>query len=411
VRVTALLNRLLGFAGTAVESVTLSGKTILVGLRLRSRDLVCPCGRVSHACYDTSRRRWRHVNFGAWKVVLHADVRRVDCRGCGSVRTEWVPWARPSARHSTDFEDLTGWLAQRMSKTAVAALMGTTWHTVHGIVGRLVHAHIDDSRLDGLYHIGVDEIAYRKGRQFLTVVTDHATGNVIWIAPGRSQAALNEFYDALGPDRRPNIEAVSMDMGPAYREATRTALPQARLCFDPFHVIMWAGDALDQTHSATPRADPPIHIDGVNPAQTWRKIRSTLRAAAQTLDPTGQAIIEQLRQHHPTLAQAWQLKEQLRDLYRATTPDHAADYLNHWCDQAAESGINAFATLARRIGHNFDGIIAAIQLGLSNSLTEGLNAGIRLIQRRAHGYANLNNLIEMIYLCHGGVPTRLPVDP
>jgi len=105
------------------------------------------------------------------------------------------------------------------------------------------------------------------------------------------------------------------------------------------------------------------------------------------------------------------LKEQLRDLYRSTTPDQAADYLNGWCDQAASSGLDAFTTLARRIGHNFDGIIAAIQLGLSNSLTEGLNAGIRLIQRRAHGYTNLDNLIEMIYLCHGGVPTRLPTDP
>jgi len=74
---------------------------------------------------------------------------------------------------------------------------------------------------------------------------------------------------------------------------------------------------------------------------------------------------------------------------------------------ATRSKINAFVTLARRIRHNFDGIIAAVQHGLSNSLVEGINAGIRLIQRRAHGYANLDNLIEMIYLCHGGVRTRL----
>ena len=96
-RVTALFNRLLGFAGTAVESVVLSGSAVLVGLRLRSKDLVCPCGVVSRASYDISRRRWRHVNFGEWKVILQADMRRVDCRGCGAVRTEWVPWARPGS--------------------------------------------------------------------------------------------------------------------------------------------------------------------------------------------------------------------------------------------------------------------------------------------------------------------------
>ncbi len=114
-RVSALFNRLLGFAGTAVESVVLSGSANLVALQLRSADLVCPCGRVSLAGYD--RSRWRHVNFGVWKVILVAEVRRVDCRGCGAMRTEWVPWARPGSRHTTDFEDMTGWLAQRMAKS------------------------------------------------------------------------------------------------------------------------------------------------------------------------------------------------------------------------------------------------------------------------------------------------------
>jgi transposase len=408
VRVSAVFNRLLGFAGTLVEQVSFSGPAVVIGVRLRSRDLVCPCGRVSRVAYDQSRRRWRHVNFGAWKVIVEAAVRRVDCRGCGRVRTEWVPWARPGARHTTDFENLAGWLAQRMAKSSVAVFMRTTWHTVDGIVRRLVAAGIDDSRLDGLSRIGVDEIAYKKGRKFLTVVTDHGTGNAVWIGEGRSMAALREFYDILGPQRRAAIQAVSMDMGRIYREATRAALPDATICFDPFHVIMWVGDALDQTHLATPRHGPQITVDGVPPAQTWRKVRSTLRAAAENLDTTGHAILQQLQQHHPTLHQAWQLKESLRRLYRGITPRSAARYLKRWCETATASGINAFTALARRIGHNFDGITAAIQLGISNSLTEGLNAGIRLIQRRAHGYASLPNLIEMIYLCHGGIKIHPP---
>jgi transposase len=60
------------------------------------------------------------------------------------------------------------------------------------------------------------------------------------------------------------------------------------------------------------------------------------------------------------------------------------------------------------VARNFDGIVNAVTHQLSNSLTEGLNAGIRLIQARAHGYADLDNLIEMIHLCHGGIPTPLP---
>src|SRR5213078_3750586 len=78
------------------------------------RWLACPCGWRTRARYDSSRRRWRHLDFGACKVFLEADRHRVDCRACLRVRTEHVPWARPGARHTRDFEDVAGWLAQRM---------------------------------------------------------------------------------------------------------------------------------------------------------------------------------------------------------------------------------------------------------------------------------------------------------
>ena len=409
-RVTAAFNRLLGFSGTVVEKVVFNATQIVINVRLRSKRLVCPCGRTSTAAYDRSRRTWRHLDLGRYKVIVSAVIRRVDCRGCGQVRTEWMPFARPGARHTRDFEDMAGWLARNMSKTAVAALLRTSWQTVDDLVRRLVTAHLDTDRLDRLSRIGVDEIAYRKGRKFLTIVTDHDTGQVVWIRHGRSQAVLVEFFDALGP-RRHHIQAVSMDMGKIYREATRTHLPHATICFDPFHVIMWAGEALHQTFLATPRTAQPLTVEGLGSDGVWRKVRATLRAAAENLDPLGQQIITQLRRRRPRLHRAWQLKEQLRGLYRDVDPADAATYLKRWITAALESRIRAFVTLARRIRHHVDGIIAAVQLGLSNSLTEGINAGIRLIQRRAHGYTNLDNLIEMIYLCHGGVPTRLPNHP
>jgi transposase len=409
VRATAVLNRLLGFAGTVVNDVSFTATAIVIEVRLRSRTLVCPCGRTSRAGYDASRRRWRHVDLGRHKVWIAARIRRIDCRGCGQVRTEWMPWARPGARHTRDFEDMAGWLAKRMSKTAVATLLRTTWHTVDALVHRLVDAHLDTDRLDGLYRIGVDEIAY-KGRKFLTAVTDHDTGRIVHLADGHTSATLAQFYDLLGADRRAQIKAVSMDMARIYREPTREHLPDAAICFDPFHVIKWAGDALEQAHQATPRPTTPMTVADLSPAQTWRKVRTTLRAAAENLDHTGHAIIGKLRTRHRRLYRAWQLKEQLRDLYRTIDPTNAAAYLKQWITAAKRSRINGFVALARRIARNFDGIINAVMHGLSNSLTEGLNAGIRLIQRRAHGYANLDNLIDMIYLCHGGIPTPLPTE-
>jgi transposase len=255
----------------------------------------------------------------------------------------------------------------------------------------------------------VDEIAYRKGRAFLTVVADHDTGRVIWIGEGRSGATLAQFYELLGDHRRAQIEAVTMDMTRIWREPTLQQLPNAAICFDPFHVVKWAGDALELVYQATPRPTT-MTIGGLSPAKTWQKVRTVLRLPAEHLDQTGQTIIAKLRIRHRRLYRAWQLKERLRDLYRMVHPDNAATYLKRWITAATRAASNAMRTLAGRIRRNYDGILNAVRYRLSNSLTEGLNAGIRLIQRRAHGYANLDNLIEMIYLCHGGVSTPLPTE-
>ncbi|MCU7731218.1 ISL3 family transposase, partial [Actinoplanes sp. KI2] len=355
--------------------------------------LVCPCGRTSRARYDRSRRRWRHLGFGRRSVWIEAEIRRVDCRSCGRVRTEWTPWARPRSRFTRDFEDMACWLVKRMSKTSVAKLLGTTWAKVDALVRDLVDEHLDIDRLDGLSRIGVDEIAYRKGRKFLTVVADHDTGRVVFVGEGRNQHIFGEFLQSLGEAGRERIEAVSMDMTAIYRKATQAHVPHAQICLDPFHVIKWASEALDVAYGTAREQGVKISVPGLTPAQTWQRARGALRQPAEKHDPQRAAIIEQLRRKHPRLYRAWQLKEDLRELYRLP-PARADDHLRRWINRAKRSGINAFSTLARRLRRHRDGVLNAIHLGLSNSLIEGINAGIRLIQRRAHGYADLDNLIE-----------------
>jgi transposase len=111
---------------------------------------------------------------------------------------------------------------------------------VDNIVGRVVLDHIDYRRLEGLYRIGVDEVAYKRHHNYLTVVADHDSGRVVWVEKGKRGAALEAFYDALGPKRCAQLEAVTMDLGTIYRDATRRRAPHASICFDPFHVIQSA---------------------------------------------------------------------------------------------------------------------------------------------------------------------------
>jgi transposase len=404
VRVSTAFNRMLALPGASVTSVAFSGDGIVVGVRPRARRHRCPCGR-SAPGYDHSRRRWRHLDVAATKLWLEAVIWRVDCRRCGRVRTEEVPWARSGARLSRDLEDLIAWLAQRTDKTSITRLLRVAWETVQAVVTRVVADHLDDDRLDGVFNLGVDEISYKRGHQYLTVVADHDSGRVLHVAKGRTQAALQRFFDELGPDRCAQVQAISMDMATIWREPCARSIPQAALCFDPFHVIRWANLALDAVYKALAR-----HHGSGTGDRDWRRTRYALRAGAERLDEDHHALLRRLRRHRDALWRAWELKERLRDLYRTIDPDLARQHLQAWLRSAERCRLPAFVNLARQIRKHFEGIVAAVEHGLSNSRLEGINAKIRLINKRGYGHPNGDHLAAMIHLCLGGITVLPPTE-
>ncbi len=247
-RVTTAFNKILGLVGASVASVAFTPEGIVVGLRRRRAKHRCPCGWKTWSTYDRSVRRWGHLDLGATRCFLEAEIARIDCQHCGRVRTEEVPWARPGARHSRDLQDVVAWLAQRTDKTTITKLLRISWEAVAKIVIDVVAEAIDEDRLENLYRIGVDEVSYRKGHRYLTVVADHdREGAVVWVGEGKDHRVLEAFYDELGEERVARLESISLDMGGAYKLATDTKAPHVTQCVDPFHLVKLANDALDQT--------------------------------------------------------------------------------------------------------------------------------------------------------------------
>ena len=409
-RVCTLFNRMLNVPGASVCSVEFTDRGLVLGLRRpRRRMLVCPCGTRTRARYDQSRRRWRHLNFGTTRVFLETEVYRLACRGCGMVRTEQVPWARAGARLTRDFEDVIGWLAQRADKTTVARLLGCAWETIDRVAKRLVGERLDDARLDNLYRIGVDEISYKRGHKYLTVVADHDTGRVVWVSLNRDKAALEEFFDALGEQRATALQAVTLDASGAYRNVVEERARQATVCLDPFHVIKWCNEALHEFHKSQPH--PPTDWINHRPSnRSWQRLRVALRTGNENLKQDQRALVNSVRRHNYRLYRAWELKEQLRELYRSVDPADAARYLKRWCTSALRSKIRAYENLVRRIRKHFDALVAAVQLGLSNSRLEGINSKIRVIQRRGYGHPTPESLVAMVYLCLSGIDISLPIQ-
>lgn len=391
-------------------SVDFTDHDVVIGVRRTARVHCCPCGQRVRGRYDASRRRWRHLDMAGSKVWLEAEIARVWCPACRRVRTEEVPWARPGARHSRDFEDMIVWLAQRMDKTALSQLMRCSWETVHAVVTRVVAERIDDHRLDGLYRIGVDEISYKRGHRYLTVVADHDSGKVVWVGIGRSVETMQNFYAQLGSQRSEQLTAVTMDGGKAYVSATRTSAPNATICYDAFHVIKWANEALDSVFRASAIPTLKIQMRQARSNAPWRRARYALRAGREHLSKNHQQVLAMIRTERIEVHKAYLLKEELRDLFQIIGPDEAHAYLTNWIKRAARSKIGPMVNLARRIAAHLDGIVAAVQLGLSNSRSEGINTKIRVIQRRGYGHPNPHSLAAMIYLCCSGMKTSLPTQ-
>lgn len=403
-RVSTAFNRLLQIPGASVTDVVIGERDVEVTLRPRARLLRCPCGMLCSAVYDRRRRRWRHLDLARCRLWLVYEIRRLDCPDCG-IRTEELPWARPGARHTRDFEDMVLWLAQRTDRTSVATLLRCAWETVTAIINRGVAELLDARRLDTLYRIGVDEICYRHPHRYLTIIGDHDTGTVVDIQPGRNYQSLANFYARQSDSDLAQIEAVSMDVASAYTEATRTHVPHAVICYDPFHIMRWANRALDAVYS---QAITGRGHASMTPAQ-WRTGRWALRTGENKLNDDQRVLINQIARTHRHIGRAWTLKEQLRDIYRLNHPPGVArQHLRRWITAAKRSRINAFVALAKRLQVYFDAVIAAIELGISNALIEGINAKIRLINARGYGHHSAQALSSMIYLCLGGLHPKLP---
>jgi len=315
---------------------------------------------------------------------------------------EPVPWARPGAHHTRDFEDVTAWLAQQMAKTPIAGMLRIGWDTVGRIVERVVADHLDDRRLASLVAIGVDEISYRRGQRYLTSVVDHQAGAIVWCAPGRNAETLQEFFDHLG-ERRHSIRAVSIDMSGGYEKAIRDAIPNAEVCFDPFHVVRLAQRAVDQVRRDQWNAHERSHT----PKGRWIKGTrwSLLKAPAKQTVPQ-LALLAEVQHANKPMYRAFLLKEELRLLYQLQDPALAPAHLDAWLAWASRSKLEAFVKLARTIRRHRAGILAAIRLGLNNGRLEGLNSRIRLISHRSFGFHSPDPLIALIYLCC----TRITID-
>ncbi len=410
-RATTVFKLLMDLPGVTVSDVDFQPAKVVVTVKLRNKKLSCPqCEFTTRARYDTRplSSSWRHLDLGRWRLEVRADLRRIECPTHGA-RTEGVPFARASSHFTRDFEDLVGWLATTMDKTALRRLVRIDWDTTGRIIERVMATGLDPTRLDNLFVIGADEVSWRKGHSYVTLVSNHAAGKFVWGKEGKDTATLDCFFDELGEERSAAITAVSMDMGAAFEKSARKEghATTAVICFDPFHVVQAGTQALEKVRRQVWQDLRQLPDQDV--ARRFKGARWCLLRNPGDLSDDESATLRKIKRRGGDLWRAYALKEDLRAIFAGDlSEEEVGALLDRFCSRAQRRAMKPFVTLAKTIRKRRDSILAAVRLGVNNARHEGLNRRVRLIINRAYGFHSANAALALIMVTLGPITHVLP---
>ena len=371
--------------------------TVHVEQTARAKQCCPTCGQVSPG-YDSRKRRWRHLDTCQYKTIVVADVPRVRCKEHGVI-TVTVPWAEPNSGYTIMFEALViDWL-QEASTSAVSRLIGLSWNAIDGIMQRAVKRGLARREAVSSTHLGVDETAFKKRHDYVTIVSDQDAGTVLYVGSDRKKATLKAWYASLSDKQRKDIESISMDMWPAFINATLEGLPEAeeKIAFDKFHVAKYLGEAVDKVRRQEHKVLMSKGCEDLkgskhdwlyNPKNMTRKQKLRFKT---------------LRDSTLKTARAWAIKELGMSLWHYVSKTWARKGWKRWLSWAVRSRLNPIKEVARTIKKHLWGILNAIVLKVSNGPAEGLNSRIKMIKMRSRGFRNKTRFANAIYFHLGGL--------
>lgn len=417
--------------GARIEAEKGEFSKVVVEVKPYKRDSNrCPvCGRKCPG-YDTAgKRRWRAPDFNGMMVELESEQKRICCKEHG-VSIPDVPWAYRASSFTRDFDRIVAWLSRCISKSDIAEYMRIDWATVGRCVSRVREDLEPDlgARLNGLINIGIDETSYRKGHKYITVIVNHDTNSVIWLHEGHGKSVLEMFYEKLTDEQRASIKVVTGDGARWISDCVSQYTPDCIRCMDAFHVVEWATEALDSVRldeyrrlksdipkesggKGRPKKDDEAHNERKEKEEKAKRIKGSSYAvgkAPENLTDRQKETIQMIRVMTPRYYRAYDMKEALRRILKMDDHEGAKAALRKWRWRASHSRLDPFKDLAKKIKRNEEFILNTIKYGFSNARIEATNNNIKLIIRRSYGFRNLNNMLDMIYLCCSNLVIPLP---
>jgi transposase len=377
-----------GFSVALVECSERKGFTPEVRISLsRDKPVYCcsGCGQSYFTYYDAQLCRVRDLRYGKWKIAyLLFDKVRVNCSQCG-VKIEKLDWLEPWARLTKRFEEEVAIECREIqSIKAIAKRLHLGWDTVKDIDKKYLERELNPPDFSNVRRLAVDEIAIKKGHQYATVIAEAQRGRVLWVVEGRSEKALNKFYRLLGKKRCRQIEAVAMDMWPAFEVSTRKYCPQAKIIYDQFHIVQNYGRMIDKVRNQ-------------EIAQAHKSKRGIFKSTKYLLLSNRAKVrgkrrirLDELLKVNQVLSTVYVLKDDLKHMWDYRYEGLARKWFEDWYRRAQESGIKPLMKFADSMKEHLPGIVAHCHYPLNTSFLEGMNNKIKVIKRIAFGFRDMD---------------------
>ena len=359
----------------------------------------CPQCGCELGVYDHSAERvWRHLDSCQFLTYVHARPPRVSCPEHGVLQVT-LPWAQAGSRFTNLFEALAIDVLLAANVKRAAGILRITWNEAWHLMERAVMRGRTAKGEELPKHIGIDEKAIAKGHRYMTLVCDLQAATVEYIGEDRKEVSLTAYFDPFPIERREKIEAISLDMWPAYISACRDKVPGAdgKMVFDRFHIMRHVLDAVDKVRKQEHKA---LRESG---DETLSKSKYLWLTNPANMTDAARERFDELKALELRTGRAWALKEALRQLWSYTSEAWATKFWKRWYYWATHSRLAPMIESAKLIARHLPNVLTYFTHRITNAVAEGLNSKIATVQKRACGYRNPNHFKIAIYFHCGGL--------
>lgn len=359
----------------------------------------CPeCGQELGVYDHQAERVWRHLDSCQFLTYLHARPPRVSCPEHG-VRQVMLPWAQANSRFTHLFEALAIDVLLAANVKRAAVLLRITWDEAWHLMERAVARGRAAKGTEMPVKMGVDEKAIAKGHRYMTLVCDLEQATIEYIGEDRKEESLAAYFDAFQQEAREKVEAISLDMWPAYINACRDKVPGAdgKMVFDRFHIMRHAVEAVDKVRKQEHRA----LMEGGD--DTLTKSKYLWLTNPENMTDKARERFAELKSCNLKTGRAWALKEALRELWSYTSEAWALKFWKRWYFWATHSRLAPMIEAAKLIARHLPNVLTYFTHRITNAVAEGLNSKIATVQKRACGYRNPDHFKIAVYFHCGGL--------